>query len=87
MLRKLLFAGIFLILLSILLIIVLGVMLGEFYRIRTLASVVFSLGVAFAISSRRITVDLRKSTEAVFRLVVFVTTFTVTFFLLEVLFI
>lgn len=83
MLRTLFFAGIFLIVLSILLVLVLGVLLGEFYKIRTLASILFSLGLSLAISSSKTTANLEKGTEAIFRFIAFVTIFIVTFFVLE----
>lgn len=47
----------FLIILSILLVFILGVLLGEFYKI-TLVSVIFSLGLSLAVSSSKITANL-----------------------------
>ena len=83
MLRTLFFAGIFLIILSTLLVLVLGILMGEFYKIRTLASIVFSVGLSLAISSSKIPANLEKGTEAALRFVVFVVIFTVSFFVLE----
>jgi len=83
MLRTLFFAGIFLIILFTLLVLVLGILMGEFYKIRTLASIVFSFGLSLAISSSKIPANLEKGTEAALRFVVFVVIFTVSFFVLE----
>lgn len=83
MLRTLFFAGIFLIILSTLLVFVLGILLGEFYKIRTLASTIFSLGLSLAISSSKIPANLEKGAEAIFRFIAFVIIFIVTFFVLE----